>query len=90
VATWKDFVQAVREVKGKHWLNSHILLLKPLHKWDWRDTKRNVLFLKTPRLVFNPAVLKKNLVKGSGWLSKRFFSFDTLFAAWGVIAANEK
>jgi hypothetical protein len=84
VETWKDLLQAVREVRGKHWLNGHMALLHPLHRgWDWHDTKRNFLFLSTPRLVFNPPVLKENLQKGSGWLSKRFFSFDTLFAAWG-------
>jgi hypothetical protein len=34
-------------------------------------------------LVFNPPVQKENLQRGSGRLSKRFFSFDNLFAAWG-------
>ena len=41
------------------------------------------LFLSKPRLVFNPPVLKDNLQKGKGWLSKRTFSFDELFEAWG-------
>jgi hypothetical protein len=84
VETWKDLLQAVREVRGKQWLNGHMLLLQPLCRgWDWRDTKRSFLFLSTPRLVFNPPVLKEKLQKGKGWLSKRVFSFDTLFAAWG-------
>jgi hypothetical protein len=39
----------------------------PLRRgWNWRDTKRNSLFLSTPRLIFNPPVLKENLQKGSG------------------------
>ena len=64
--------------------NSHMPLLRPLlQAWGWHNVKRNVLFLSTPRLVFNPPVLKKNLVKGYGWLAKRFFAFDELFAAWG-------
>lgn len=75
--------QAARGVRGKHWLNGHKQLLNPLREWDWRDNKRNVLFLSTPRLVFNPPVLKENLVEGRGFLNKRFFSFDTLFTAWG-------
>jgi hypothetical protein len=84
VERWKDFMQAVREVRGKHWLNSHMPLLRPLlQAWGWEGAKRNVLFLGTPRLVFNPPVLKENLQKGSGWLSKQYFSFDILFAAWG-------
>jgi len=41
------------------------------------------LLLGAPRLVFNPPVKKGNLQKGTGWLSRRFFSFDELFAAWG-------
>lgn len=84
IETWKELLQAVREVRGKHWLNGHMLHLEPLRRgWDWRDNKRNFLFLSTPRLVFNPPVLKEKLQKGQGWLNKRFFSFDTLFAAWG-------
>ena len=50
---------------------------------DWRKTTRSILFLSTPRLVFNPPVLKEKLVKGSGFLNQRFFSFDRLFEAWG-------
>jgi hypothetical protein len=84
VETWKDLLHAVREVRGKQWLNGHMPLLQPLRRgWDWRDTKRSFLFLSTPRLVFNPPVLKEKLQKGKGWLSKRVFSFETLFAAWG-------
>jgi len=84
IETWKDLPQAVREVRGKQWLNGHMQHREPLHRgWDWGDNKRNFLFLATPRLVFNPPVLKENLQKGSGWLSKRFISFDTLFEAWG-------
>ena len=83
VETWKDLLQAVREVRGKQWLNGHMAFVQPLRRWGWHGTKRNLLFLSTPRLVFNPPVLKENLQKGRGWLNKRFFSFDTLFAAWG-------
>ena len=84
IETWKDFIQVNKEVRGKHWLNSHMELLQPLKtSWGWGVEKRNVIFLGTPRLVFNPPVLKENLQKGSGWLSKQYFSFDTLFSAWG-------
>jgi len=83
VETWQELLQVARAVRGKQWLNGHKQFLTPLRDWDWRDAKRNILFVATPRLVFNPPVLKENLQEGSGWLSKRFFSFDTLFAAWG-------
>jgi hypothetical protein len=83
VETWSDLLNSIREVKGKHWLNSHMQFLQPLrHDWDW-PTKRSFLFLARPRLVFNPPVLKDALQKGSGWLSKRSVSFDTLFEVWG-------
>jgi hypothetical protein len=66
VETWKDLLQAVREVRGKQWLNGHMALVQPLRRWGWHGTKRNLLFLSTPRLVFNPPVLKENLQKGRG------------------------
>jgi hypothetical protein len=83
VETWKDLLQAVRRVRGKHWLNSHMQLLQPLRRWNWGDHKRSILFLSMPRLVFNPPVKKERLQRGKGFLSRRFLSFDTLFAAWG-------
>jgi len=84
VEKWKDFLQVVREVRGKQWLNGHTSLLQPLRRGsDWRDTKRNFLFLSKPRLVFNPPVLKEKLQKGKGFLNKRSFSFDAFFEAWG-------
>ena len=83
VETWKDLLQITREVRGKQWLNGHMRLLEPLHRnWKW-PRKRSFLFLSKPRLVFNPPVLKESLQKGKGWLSKRTFSFDELFDAWG-------
>lgn len=83
VETWKEFLQAVRDVRRKQWLNGHMSLLQPLRRgWDW-DHKRYFLFLSTPRLVFNPPVLKENLQKNLGFLAKHSFAFDTLFEAWG-------
>jgi len=51
--------------------------------WGWVDCRRTFLFLDEPRLVFNPSIKKEKLQKGKGWLSKRVFSFDTFFEAWG-------
>ncbi len=82
VETWKNLLEVVREVRGKQWRNGHMHLLQPLRGWDWK-LRRSFLFLSTPRLVFNPPVLKVKLVKGKGFLGKRFFSFDEFFAAWG-------
>lgn len=81
--TWKELLQIIRKVRGKQWLNGHMHLLQPLHRnWIW-PRKRSFLFLSKPRLAFNPPVLKESLQKGKGWLSKRTFSFDELFEAWG-------
>jgi len=83
VEKWKDLLYSVREARGRQWLNGNMPLLQPLHRrWEW-PAKRSILFLSKPRLVFNPPVEKVNLQKGSGWLNRRFFSFDTLFESWG-------
>lgn len=83
--TWKEFSEGVCEYRGKQWWNSHSRLLEDLHReWTWtKGTQRSFLLLGEPRLVFNPPVRKERLQKGKGWLSRRFFSFDDLFAAWG-------
>ena len=85
VENWRELTDAVIGMRGKHWWNSHLPGIKPLHtEWEWSNReKRTFLFLSTPRLVFNPPVQKENLQKGKGWLSKRFLSFDELFRAWG-------
>lgn len=85
VETWGDFRDVVIAVRGKAWLNNHKFLLDPIHRgWDWRKkTQRSFLFLSPPRMVFNPPIHKEHLQTGSGWLSKRFLSFDELFDAWG-------
>jgi hypothetical protein len=83
VETWRDLLQAVREVRGKQWLNGHMRLLQPFRRGsDWRDAKRSFLFLSKPRLVFNPPVPKEKLQKKPGFLSRQFLSFDNLFVAW--------
>jgi hypothetical protein len=85
VETWKDFFAAVKSVHGKTWWNSHLSELKPLEtEWNWDEgQKYSFLFLAKPRLVFNPPVNKDKLQSGKGWLSKRVFSYDELFRAWG-------
>ncbi len=85
VDTWKDFTAAVVRQRGKAWLKSNREIIDPIHhdkEWKWHGDKRSFLFLAEPRLVFNPPVNKDLLQKGKGWLSKRSFSFDTLFEAW--------
>jgi len=82
VTSWAELLEAVRRVRGRRWLNSNRNLLSFMQtEWD-RAKKRSVLFLGCPRLAFNPSVKKERLQKGSGYLSKRFLSFDELFSAW--------
>ena len=84
--TWQTFKDLLSEERGAVWLKQHQAVLKELRsEWSWnKSTLRSILILDTPRLVFNPPVHKENLQKGKGWLSKRFLSFDELFAAWGT------
>lgn len=83
-STWKEFSALLLEQRGRVWWKQHEPILRDLHrKWSWNQkTHRSFLLLNTPRLVFNPPVRKVNLQKGTGWLSKRFFSFDEFFASW--------
>ena len=87
VGDWEDFINTVKSIRNGTWLNKHrdeVYALKNHEGWDWKsDRKRAFLFLGQPRLVFTPPVKKENLQSGKGWLSKRFLSFDELFAAWG-------
>jgi len=84
--TWREFQDLMAKERGRVWMRSQEAKpLRDLHR-EWLrkgDNQRVFLFLGQPRLIFNPPVRKESLQKGSGWLSKRFFSFDVLFAAWG-------
>jgi hypothetical protein len=60
--------------------------LRDIRKTDekYDETKPlMLLLLNKPHLVFNPAIPKGNLQKGSGWLSKNYYSFEELFSSTG-------
>lgn len=82
VETLEDFHRVVSTLRGKTWLRQHRRFLEPMRHWRWRS-RRSILFLGPPRLVFNPSIRKEHLQKGHGWLSKQFYSFDQLFEGWG-------
>ena len=85
--TWAEFKTEVCEKRGKAWWNNHAEIMDNMHRqkeWRWNETSaRTFLLLGEPRLAFNPPIRKENLQSGKGFLSRRFFSFDDLFAAWG-------
>lgn len=86
VDTWQSFLAAAKRQRGSRWLKKHRVILKQLRNaWgSWNEKNpRNFAFLATPRLAFNPPINKDLLQKGKGWLSRRTFSFDELFDAWG-------
>lgn len=83
VENYNDLCDAVKEQRGKNWYAKHAKLIEPLKTWTWSENRLSFLFLGQPRLVFNPPVKKENLQAGKGFLSKRVFSFDELFAGWG-------
>lgn len=84
IEMYDDLVRAVKAERGTVWWKNNKHLFDRLKsEWTWKKgNKRHVLWLGTPRLVFNPPVKKGNLQVGSGWLSKRSFTFDELFAGW--------
>ncbi len=82
--TWLEFQDLLKNRRGAAWVKRHDSLLRLLkRKWfiKSKDQQRSFLFLDKPQLVFNPPIKKANLQKGKGWLNKRFFTFDVLFAA---------
>lgn len=85
VVTWQDWVNAVRDVRGKVWYKKHAANMAPLRKqWSWKGQKaRDILFLGEPRLAFTPAIRKENIQTGRGFLSKLYLTFDELYQAWG-------
>jgi len=81
--TWREFLELVHEKRGRVWARQHREQLQDLRRnWPWGTEQRNFLFLGNPHLAFNPPIPKERLQKGRGWLNKRFFSFEALFAAW--------
>ena len=77
-------MDGVCEYRGKQWWNSYHEIMQSLRReWTPWNIQHSFLLLGEPRLVFNPPIRKENLQSGKGWLSRRFFSFDELFAAWG-------
>ena len=83
--TWRSFLTAATRQRGRWWLRKHHEMLRGLPTaWKWNlQTQRTIAFLGMPRLVFNPPINKNLLQKGRGWLSRRTFTFDELFEAWG-------
>jgi len=85
--TKEGVLEIIKINRGKSWLNKNLSIIQPiLDNWDWDGTVRNFLFLGEPRLAFNPPVKKILLQKGTGWLSKRYLTFDELFQAWSGTA----
>ena len=84
VESIKDVKNIIQKNRGKVWLKKNIYLMQPIFdSWPWGNNKRRYfLFLGEPRLVFNPPVRKELLLKGKGWLAKKYFTFDELFKAW--------
>lgn len=86
VGSLPELLEAVRQEQGKSWEMLHRAAIVACLSRQWKGKRRkeskSVLLLGEPRLVFNPPVKKTALQKGSGWLSRRTFSFDELFAAW--------
>jgi hypothetical protein len=82
--TWSELRDLLQEKRGRVWWRSCKQELNDLrHTWSWHKGEQRIfLLLGEPRLAFNPPVRKERLQGGRGWLSKRFFSFDDLFAAW--------
>lgn len=83
VGSFDELCETTAVVRGGNWFKKNESVIAHIKTWNWAE-RHSFLFLAEPRLVFNPPVLKDRLQKGHGWLSKHFYTFDTLFAAWGA------
>jgi hypothetical protein len=82
--TWKETQELLKSQRGQAWIKRNRDILQLLRqKWFVRKKSelRSFVFLSKPQLVFNPPVPKSRLQRGTGWLSKRSFTFDQLFSA---------
>jgi hypothetical protein len=80
-----EFYQIARHERGARWFRRHRgYLHDAAAHWQWRkNEKRAIVLLGQPYLVFNPPIDKERLQpRRQGFLAKRTFSFDELFAAW--------
>lgn len=85
VSTWVEFERAVCASHGRAAWKRLVHVYMPIrsaYEWKAGMRLRSFLMLDMPRLVFNPPVKKDSLQGGKGWLSRRFLTFDDLFAAW--------
>jgi len=83
-ASVKGWKALMRSRRSGFWLRKHEDVIDAVaRRTTWDGKEQSVLFLGEPRQVFIPAIRKDDLQAGKGWLSKRFFSFDELYAAWG-------
>ena len=82
--TWKEIQELLRSQRGSPWIKRNREILQLLRrKWfvGKKDQLRSFVFLGKPQLVFNPPIQKKKLQRGTGWLSKRSFTFEELLSA---------
>jgi hypothetical protein len=71
VCTWHEFIHEIDSTRRKQWRRNHRAEITTIRGWHWsKNHPRSILFLGTPRLVFNPPVQKDNLQSGKGWLSR--------------------
>ena len=79
----KSFCDTAKKLMGKAWLKRNTALLREVFSDMKKEGSLTILFLKAPRMVFNPPLQKTFLQNGrSGRLSKFFYLFEELFAAW--------
>jgi hypothetical protein len=80
---WDDFKQVVVRHRKLSWFKKHEQIFRDV-KWLRSRKEHLILLLSEPQLVFTPPIRKDTLQDGSGWLSKRYFTFKEFFEVWGT------
>ena len=82
-ACWDDFKQVIVRHRGLAWFKKYAKTFRAV-RWLRSRKEHLILLLSEPQLVFTPAIRKDTLQGGSGWLSKRYFTFKEFFEVWGT------
>ncbi len=80
---WDDFKQVIIRHRKPAGFKKHEEIFRDV-KWLRSRKEHLILLLSEPQLVFTPPIRKDTLQGGSGWLSKRYFTFKEFFEVWGT------
>jgi hypothetical protein len=82
--TKADFATIAAEARRTVGFRGERTYVDQFKKWFFDGSKitYSIVFLSVPRLAFNPAIKKRYLQGGKGFLGKGYYTFDKFYRAW--------